>query len=604
VSKTRLVLIVAAAAAALIAGKYFGTSAADIAGGATVLEGMVRSADRDALEGVTVSARADGKTFTTSVFTDAQGQYVFPELAAGHYRIWAQAVGFETAAAEKDASGAARQDFTLADYEEFSRQLTGTEWMAALPEDTPENRRMKMIFRNVCAGCHQPSFVLQNRFDEAGWKKIIDLMEGVGIYGDPPDPKDDPVALIHAFKPELAAYLARMRGPGKSPMQFQPFPRPRGEAARVVITEYDIPNSADLTHPVTHDGSNWMEGVPSAYEARGPHDAEVDASGFVWVADSQNNPQRTLMRLDPQTGEVKNYRLEGRNGNAMRSHGIVIDHKGIAWFNADGGLGKVDTQTGKLEWFDPPKEMARVGGTVDVDNEGFVCASTEKGALRFDPNTNTFTEFASISPGRVGRTYGVAVDAQGNCWWAQMNYDKLGYSDISTGKSLELALDPRPGFKDNLPEKDLKIYETSGLDWNYTPPWQQGPRRLGGDRNPNGSTIWVANWWGDNLAKIDIHTRKVTYYQYPSPGFGGVYDTVIDKNGMVWINLTHADRVARFNPQTEQWTEFPLPTLGTETRFIAVDNSKSPVEVWTPYWRTSKMARIQFRTEDSLQARR
>ena len=603
-SKTRLVLIVAAAAAALIAGKYFGTSAADIAGGATVLEGMVRSADRDALEGVTVSARADGKTFTTSVFTDAQGQYVFPELAAGHYRIWAQAVGFETAAAEKDASGAARQDFTLADYEEFSRQLTGTEWMAALPEDTPENRRMKMIFRNVCAGCHQPSFVLQNRFDEAGWKKIIDLMEGVGIYGDPPDPKDDPVALIHAFKPELAAYLARMRGPGKSPMQFQPFPRPRGEAARVVITEYDIPNSADLTHPVTHDGSNWMEGVPSAYEARGPHDAEVDASGFVWVADSQNNPQRTLMRLDPQTGEVKNYRLEGRNGNAMRSHGIVIDHKGIAWFNADGGLGKVDTQTGKLEWFDPPKEMARVGGTVDVDNEGFVCASTEKGALRFDPNTNTFTEFASISPGRVGRTYGVAVDAQGNCWWAQMNYDKLGYSDISTGKSLELALDPRPGFKDNLPEKDLKIYETSGLDWNYTPPWQQGPRRLGGDRNPNGSTIWVANWWGDNLAKIDIHTRKVTYYQYPSPGFGGVYDTVIDKNGMVWINLTHADRVARFNPQTEQWTEFPLPTLGTETRFIAVDNSKSPVEVWTPYWRTSKMARIQFRTEDSLQARR
>ena len=50
----------------------------------------------------------------------------------------------------------------------------------------------------------------------------------------------------------------------------------------------------------------------------------------------------------------------------MRSHGIVIDHKGLAWFNADGGLGKMDTKTEKLEWFDPPSTMARVGGTLEV----------------------------------------------------------------------------------------------------------------------------------------------------------------------------------------------------------------------------------------------
>ena len=64
--------------------------------------------------------------------------------------------------------------------------------MAALPEDTFEHRRMKAIFRNNCGGCHQPNFVLQNRFDEAGWRSIMDVMERVGIYGNPPRPDADP----------------------------------------------------------------------------------------------------------------------------------------------------------------------------------------------------------------------------------------------------------------------------------------------------------------------------------------------------------------------------------------------------------------------------
>ena len=88
----------------------------------------------------------------------------------------------------------------------------------------------------------------------------------------------------------------------------------------------------------------------------------------------------------------------------------------------------------------------------------------------------------------------------------------------------------------------------------------------------------------------------------PNTGFPGVYDAVVDKNGMVWINLMNADRVAKFDPEIEKWTEYLLPSLGTETRHISVDNHKDQVEVWTPYWRTSKLARLQFRTKEQLQA--
>ena len=111
----------------------------------------------------------------------------------------------------------------------------------------------------------------------------------------------------------------------------------------------------------------------------------------------------------------------------------------------------------------------------------------------------------------------------------------------------------------------------------------------------------MALWWGNRLAKIDIKTHKITYYPYPHAGYPGVYDTVVDKNGMVWINLMNADRIARFDPETEEWVDYQLPTLGAETRHISVDNRKDQVEVWTPYWRTSRIARLQFRPEKRMQ---
>src|SRR5579885_1024246 len=560
-----------------------------------VLSGVVKTAEGKPLDGAVISARRGGRTFTTSVFSDDQGRYSFPPLEAGQYRVWAQAVGYETGKVELDASASVKQDFSLNTYKDYARQISGAEWIASLPEDTPENRRMKGLFRNNCAGCHEPNFVLQNRFDEAGWTRIINVMERVGIYGDPPREDTAPLPLLRAYKGELAAYLAKMRGPGPMPFPLKLYPRPHGEAAQVVITEYDITSNANTDDYVTADGSDWMEGVPSAYEARGPHDAQVDPQGYVWIADSQANRVRTVSRLDPATGEIKNFKLPGRGGLAKRSHGIAIDRNGIAWFNADGGLGKVDTRTEKVEWFDPPREMMRVGGTIDVDYQGIVCASGDEGALRFDPSTNKFQEYKSLSAGYEGRTYGIAVDADGNCWWAQMDYDKLGKSDIRTGKSVEVQLQPKPGWDENVTERDRELFKAAGADWNSAPLWAQGPRRLAADKK--GNVVWVADWWGDNLAKIDIKTNKVMgYYQYPGAGYAGVYSTVVDKNGMVWLNLMNADRVARFDPKTEKWTTFQLPSLGTETRFIAVDNRKDPVEVWTPYWRTSRIARIQFRT--------
>src|SRR5882762_6621293 len=78
-----------------------------------LLSGAIAARSGQKLEGVTVSAKLEGSTITTSVYTDTAGNYFFPLLPSGKYRVWAQALGFETGKGSVDLSAARRRDFTL-----------------------------------------------------------------------------------------------------------------------------------------------------------------------------------------------------------------------------------------------------------------------------------------------------------------------------------------------------------------------------------------------------------------------------------------------------------------------------------------------------------
>ena len=57
---------------------------------------------------------------------------------------------------------------------------------------------------------------------------------------------------------------------------------------------------------------------------------------------------------------------------------------------------------------------------------------------------------------------------------------------------------------------------------------------------------------------------------------------------MVWIDLIDRDAVAEFNPFTEKFTEFPLPSRGIGSRHITVDNRSDIPDVWLPENRLDK----------------
>ena len=573
------------------------------------LWGTVTDVSGEPMEGVAVSARAAGKTTTMSVFTDEQGQYFFPLLAppfeAGTYRVWAQAVGYQLVRAEVPLASAqpAAQDFALTTIDDFTHQLSGAEWLDALPADTRENRRLKEVFRVTCTECHQAGLALQNRFDERGWRTMIDLMAEVSYHGWGGASRQ-PSITIKYYRDELAAYLTNARGPDSAPLTFKLQPRPTGDAARHVVTEFDIP-IAELDNQRAYlDGSDWSAGIPSGmHGGGGMHDSVVDDNGNVWITDSVANNFRTLAKVDPRTAQVTGFKVNkpGQAGNrAGNSHGITKDHNGILWFNTAGSLGRLDTATESFELYTPPEPL-RVGGSLQEDGKGKIWMAARHGALQFDPDTKKFAFFQNKTIGD-GNSYGAAGDRLGNGWWAQFNQDIVGHANGTTGVVDEVRMRP-PGAMDReelLTPADRDFFHRIGamrFSGSVYNPGAQAPRRMFAD--PEGEAMWVANWWGQNLAKIDIHTLEATYYQLPIEAHP--YATVVDRNHMVWTNLSSDDAVAKLDPNTGRYTIYKLPTLGAELRHIAVDDAGGP-DVWVVYREVSRTARIQFRTEAQLQA--
>jgi streptogramin lyase len=582
-----------------------------------LLTGAIVSASGAKLGGVTVLAKAQGGTVTTTVYTDATGNYYYPPLPAGKYRVWAQAIGYRTARSTVDLSANRRQNFKLAriaDPEQAFRQLPGNTMLAALPEATEQDRRMKRLVRNDCTSCHTASYPLQHRFDEAGWNAIIELMKNANVYGTYVGGERKPAGLLEFHQKELAAYLARARGPGKSSMKVKPEPRPAGEAARVVVREYDMPLDPDAGLPanyVQNDGTDWSLGTPSGMiPGWGVHDAWLDLAGNVWFTCNIPNKRATIGKIDARSGEVKLIMIPAANGNAAQTHGMTRDPNGILWFNINpgrGGLARLDPKTEKIDVFTPPEGMSPTGGatTVDYDGKGRIWVSSPDGALRFDPGTQKFTEYKTPTyktANGTGITYGAAADRDGNGYWAVMIHDIIGVGDGGTvageaGKASEIRLAPVKAELDRVTPEARKFYETySQPDFNVPLPWSQGPRRMGTDKNAD--VLWVGNSWGANLARIDTHTHATTYVNLP--GDQQPYHVAVDSQHRAWTNLWGADRVMRYDPASATWTAFDLPTRGSEPRYISLNERDGQTQVVLPYFRARKVAVMTLRSEAEI----
>src|SRR5258708_22612003 len=83
--------------------------------------------------------------------------------------------------------------------------------------------------------------------------------------------------------------------------------------------------------------------------------------------------------------------------------------------------------------------------------------------------------------------------------------------------------------------------------------------------------LWLAVGRAGKPMKIGRKSRERKIF-WPRPANAGAYSVVVDKkNDLVWMSEHKVDKIARFNPKTEEWVEFPLPEAQSDPRRVDID---------------------------------
>ena len=502
--------------------------------------GVVRMANGEGLEGIMVQLVSTKTAIRTTVYTNVDGRYEFPALEAGAYTLRiARPLDFKPYVREKvRIDGATRLDEivlarvtdkeVLPPTREILAQLTGAEWMLNLPGTGEEKR----TFSLACGfGCHSYQQIFRARYDEAGWRNIVQrMLRGAGsplINIREPGPQTRGRAGRHLPEEEeiVIKWLARVRGPQSIDSPLHYLPPPRGASTRAVVTEYELPR-----------------------QLLAPHDVHGDSQGNIWYT-----PHRSpyIGKLDPRTGAVKEYRVPDTPGALPGTHRVWVDKNDVVWLSENWAhnLTRFDPKTERFQQFhfetgDPLNSPGF--SNFHLDTEGYAYETIDRGVVRIDSRTGKIVRHFPFT--RITSTYDNIVSHDGRYWsGGQTGTGLLGLLDIKTGTVWEM---------------DTRTPVSS-------------PARGGFDLQGN---AWFGGR-GGMLIKLDPQTRRITEYYPPIP-YVTFYEAMPDKNGEVWAGALHGGRFLRFNPRTERWIEYVMPEPYSHDRRTWIDNSTDPVTIW------------------------
>ena len=522
--------------------------------GSAALAGLVSSDDEGPMEGVLVSAKRAGSTITTTVVSDAKGRYSFPNarLEPGTYAIRIRAVGYELGATSVDvaAQNTAQLDLKLRKVQDLSRQLSNGEWLLSMPG----TEEQKQAFLG-CVSCHTLERIVKSQHDAAEFVQVMQRMSGYAQGSTPTRPQLRPPRGAQgagggdmeaapannsqqgrfARQAEFAATV-NLSSVNKWQYPLKTFPRPKGKATKVIITEYDLPR-------------------PEAM----PHDAMIDSRGMVWYSDFGS---LYLGKLDPRTGKAVEYPtplLDPKEPKGALDVGE--DPNGKIWLATmyQGVLLRFDPKTEKYETFKSPTfgqgdraRTAMVTPTrLNVDGKVWVGADDE---YQVDVKSGEWTTIDYTkglpknfpTPVRLG-SYGVAVDSKNNFYGMNLGGTYITRVDAKTMDVTPFA----------------------------TPTPNSGPRR--GHMDPR-DRLFFAEFRGNRIGMFDTKTEKFQEWLMPSP-WTNPYDAILDKDGNAWTGGMSNDHIVRVNTKTNEATDYLLPRT-TNVRRVNIDNSTNPPTFW------------------------
>ena len=539
--KTFLAMAIATAAVALFFAAFNLTGAAGAPD--TALTGQVSSPAEGLMEGVLVSAKREGSTVTTTVVSDAKGRYSFPSarLDPGHYMLRIRAAGYELEGSppvEVVAQKTTQLDLKLRQTEDLASQLSNGEWLLSMP-GTDEQKQGFLS----CVSCHTVERIVRSRYNA---DELLQVMKRMRTYAQGSTPlrpqvrpgvRDPSPAQLQQMT-KFAQYMSTINLSKLSKWEYplKTFPRPKGKATRVIITEYDLPR-------------------PEAM----PHDAAIDAEGLIWYSDFGS---QVLGKLDPKTAKAMEYPVPvTKPGAPAGALDLRFDPQGDVWLGMmyQGSIAKFDRKTQKFQTWNAPKFMendeARLAMVdpmhINLDGKVWIGGDDE---YRLDVKSG---EWYTVDYSRGLPKNGPPADRLGS------------YGVISDSRNNFYGTNFSGRYIIRIDAKTLNV--TPFL----TPTPNSAPRR--GHMDPQ-DRLWFAEYRGNMIGMFDTKTERTREWAVPSP-WTNPYDTVLDKAGYAWTGGMSNDHIVRLNTKSEEFVEYLLPRT-TNIRRVEVDNSTSPPTFW------------------------
>lgn len=289
-------------------------------------------------------------------------------------------------------------------------------------------------------------------------------------------------------------------------------------------------------------------------------------------------------------GNIQEYPLPQSASGVMRP---AIDHQGRIWFGEMGHnyLAFFDPHTRRFQQMTPPHGASGIMGVVVAADDTIWFAEQYANYIgHYNPTTQQYQTYSLPrltvpDPANKGGLLtlpsapnDLALDAQDNVWFTELNADSLGMLDPRTGsirqyplgahKSVQtlnpygIAIDPKGlvWFTESSTNHLGRLDPHTGIIQTYNAPGS-GITLMEVISDPHG-TVWLTSFNTGQLLKFEPETATFTAFQAASPenSNGGLYGLTRTSDGTIWVTISQENAIARFDPASRQFVKYTIPT--------------------------------------------
>jgi len=442
------------------------------------------------------------------------------------------------------------------------RRRTTEDYLPMVPEGDA-----KPIVMSHCTLCHSVERIVPARFNRDIWQRTVQRMS-LYLGGRPDIQKEHQVTQIPEEQRGMVVdYLAKNFSSDTPPIREKIFAGPndnlpaklvKGSEAKFIAMELDQRGRFDVYDiNVDSQGTVWVSGRQAATGARGLAAERAENRHEIDRIATRQGSVGALGRFDPKTMSIIPVPLPADKPSTVLGS-LGIDPQDQVWVSDRDPKGsrvyEYMPKTNEFETFDilGPENLplSVLREPVNMNTIRFLNGDTwgvgnpTSRVLRIDPRTRKVTQY----PVPLGsHPHGIVVGGDKAIWYAAILDKDVVRLDPTTGKTTH--------YKTNVPNAGSRMTADA-------------------EGNP-----WIVSREG-KLVKVEYRTGKVTVYDTPEKmpsSFGIDADT---KRNMIWFDETDAGKIARFDPRTKTFTEFPVPSADMGYIVRVIVDPTNPNRVW------------------------